>query len=138
MRKLWKDLLEITDSLTDDEKQEVLQYFRDKREYVLPELQKLLAQMRELNPEILDINISEKNPIKMFDLFIGMTSKFHHDDIKYFCENRDFDISARNQDRIKEVIGFCPHYFMEPSRIDHLVSSLIIQKQKKAQNTTTK
>lgn len=118
----------ITGDLNKQEQNAIIEYFERKKRFVVPEMKRLLVEMKKLNPEIADINIDTESPASMYDLFVGMTSKFHPEDIRYFCTKIDLDDARKRQHQIENIIGFSPNMFIEPSRIDKLVNSIILQK----------
>ena len=88
-----------------------------------------LDTMHRLNPEIANIRVSPLSLKDMYDLYIGMTSKFHPDDIKYFLETNDFAKRDEQNKEMKKLVGFAPNVFIEPSRMQKIINSIKMQKQ---------
>ena len=120
------DLLKITGTLSDEEKAYVADYFRAEQPKAFPRMVAFWSEIKALNPEIADIN--PQKPIDFYNLYIGMTSRFHPEDIKYFSNLTDFETADKNQNKIETVLGFGPGFRIAPHRIQQLIDGIIMQK----------
>ena len=123
------DLLKITGALSDEEKAYVADYFLSEQPKAFPRMVAFWPEIKRLNPEIADIN--PQKPIDFYNLYIGMTSRFHPEDIKYFSNLTDFETADKNQNKIEDVLGFGPGFRIAPHRIQQLIDGIIAQKQNK-------
>lgn len=121
------DLLKVTGQLSIEEKKHVADFFRFEQPKAFPRMSVLLPELKSLNPEIADIN--PQTPFDFYNLYIGMTSRFHPEDIKYFLSTKDFEEADRNRDKIKEIFGFAPEFRIAPGRVKQLIDSVTFQKQ---------
>ena len=122
------DLVKITDSLSAEEKLYVADYFMAEQPKAFPRMVAFLSEIEILNPEIADIN--PQKPFDFYNLYIGMTSRFHPEDIKYFSNLTNFDESDKNQNKIENILGFGPGFRIAPHRIQQLIDGIILQKGK--------
>jgi len=124
------DLNKRVAQLTDEEKKYVVKYFLDEQSRALSNLTQFLPELRLLNPEIKDIKINTQSIFDVSDLYIGMTSRFHPEDIAYFCSLADHEPAIKEQDKKMSAIGVWSNFLMAPHRIQKLVDGIIIQKRK--------
>ena len=120
------DLLKITGTLSDEEKAYVADYFRAEQPKAFSRMTAFWPEIKSLNPEIADIN--PQKTIDFYNLYIGMTSRFHPEDIKYFSNLTDFETADKNQNKIEDVLGFGPGFRIAPHRIQQLIDGIIAQK----------
>lgn len=125
-------LINTTKTLSDEEKEYIVKYFQQEQSKAFIRISNFLPELKKLNPEIQDIN--PKNIFDFFDLYIGMTSQFFYEDIKYFCSLNNHKEAEKNQDKIKSVLGFSPSFYIAPHRVQQLINGIIFQKQIQNQN----
>lgn len=123
------DLLKVTGTLSDEEKEYVADYFRNEQPKAFPRMVAFWSEIKNSNPEIADIN--PQKPIDFYNLYIGMTSRFHPEDIKYFSNLTDFETADKNQNKIETVLGFGPGFRIAPHRVQQLIDEIIAQKHNK-------
>ena len=122
------DLEKITGRLSDEEKEYVVHYFQTEQPKALARLSRYLPELKVLNPEIRDIK--PKTIFDFMDLYVGMTSRFHPEDIAYFCslEPTKHEAAIKNQDKAISVLGVAPNLLMAPKRLQQLIDGIITQK----------
>lgn len=120
------DLLKFTDKLSAEEKAYVADYFMAEQPKASQRLAAFWPEIKNSNPEIADMNPQKASDF--YTLYMGMTSRFHPEDIKYFCDLRNFDEADKNHDKIKDVLGFGPGFRMCPNRVQQLIDGIISQK----------
>lgn len=120
------DLLKVTGALSDEEKAYVADYFRAEQPKAVARMKSFLPELKKLNPEIDSIN--PQSAFDFYNLYIGMTSRFHLEDIKYFSSLSDFDEADKNQRKLEDVLGFGPGFRIAPHRIQQLIDQIITQK----------
>lgn len=125
------DLLKVTGALSDEEKAYVAHYFRAEQPKAVGRMKSFLPELKKLNPEIDSIN--PQSAFDFYNLYIGMTSRFHLEDIKYFSSLRNFDEADKNHNKIENVLEFGPGFRIEPNRTQQLIDGIIAQKQNKIQ-----
>lgn len=119
-------LVAITGELSDSEKDQIVRFFTNSQENAIQYFSKMTKNLQNANPEIADINIESVQ--NMFDLIIGATSRFHPDDIKYYMSLGDIGPARQNQRKISDVLGYAPHIFIEPNRVNQIVNGIIMQR----------
>ena len=131
-------LKKLTEHLSDAEKEYVVQYFLAEQPKVLARLARLLPQLRVLNPEIK--NIKPKSIFGFMDLYVGMTSRFHPEDIAYFCSlpAESHQQVIQDQGKTMSVLGVVPSFVMAPYRVKNLIDGIIVQKQSSDTKAVTK
>lgn len=134
------ELAKITGSLSNTEKESVIKYFLSLQPTALNNLARFLPELQQLNPEIRDIKFNNKSVFGFFDLYIGMTSRFHPKDIAYFCLLTDNEKAIKRQDEAISILGLgiSPHFLMEPNRMRQLIDGIIVQKQNLIQHNFEK
>ena len=123
-------LIKSTGVLSDEEKKYIVDYFQNEQKYAFDRIKSFLPELKKLNPEIKNINPTSIHDF--FDLYIGMTSRYHPEDIEYFAslsKTGRFDEASNNQDKIKKIIGFGPNFRLAPHRVETLINGIIAQKQ---------
>ncbi|MBO7656107.1 MAG: hypothetical protein J6S80_00020 [Alphaproteobacteria bacterium] len=119
------DLLKITGSLSYEEKEYVSNYFMTEQPQAVVRMKEILPELKKLNPEIDDIN--PQSAFDFYDLYIGMTSRFHPEDIKYFSTLTDFDEADKNQALLKSVLGIDPQFRIAPHRVKQLIDDATVK-----------
>ena len=132
-RKYLADIKKITENLSDAEKEYVVHYFQTEQPKAYPRLVRYLPELKLLNPQIK--NITPKSIFDFMDLYVGMTSRFHPDDIAYFCalQPSEHERAIQDLDKILSPLGVWPNFLMSPDRARRLVDEFIIHKQKSTQ-----
>lgn len=130
-RERLAELLKVTGALSAAEREYVADYFKTEQPKALPRMAAFLPEIKRLNPEIADIN-----PVDAFDfhdLYIGMTSRFHPDDIKYFMGLSFEQHDQVNQDHSKlaELLGFDVGFRLSPARRQQLIDVVLAQRRDK-------
>ena len=121
-------MVAITGELSDAEKDQIVRFFTNSQENAIQYFSKMTKNLQNANPEIADIKINPGAVQNMFDLAIGATSRFHPDDIKYYMSLGDIGPAQQNQRKIGDVLGYAPHIFIEPSRVNQIINGIIIQR----------
>ncbi len=121
------DLIKITGILSTEEKEYLVNYFLIEQPKAFSRMVAFLPEIKRMNPEIADTNPDK--PLDFYNLYIGMTSRFHPEDIKYFSTLTDFTQANKYTDKIKSVLGFAPGFRIAPHRAKQLINEIIIQKQ---------
>lgn len=119
------DLLKVTDSLSYEEREYVVNYFLAEQPQAVVRMKKWLPELKKLNPEIDDIN--PRSAFDFYNLYIGMTSRFHPEDIKYFLILTDFDEADKNQALLKSVLGVDPQFRIAPHRVKQLIDGVTVK-----------
>jgi hypothetical protein len=123
-------ILSITGPLSKEEKEYLSNYFANEKAKSLGNLASYLDELKNLNPEIKDININPNDIFRLTDLYIGMTSRFHYEDIKYFCSINNMDQATIDQENIQKATGINPNFRIAPYRAKKIIEGITIQKQK--------
>ena len=84
-------------------------------------------KIKTLNPEVTDT--APQTPFDFYNLYIGMTSRFHIEDIRYFSTLTDFEVADKNQNKIEVVLGFGPGFRIAHYRVQQLIDGIILQKE---------
>lgn len=115
------DLVKITGSLSTKEKECVVDYFLREQKQVVNRIKSFLPELKKLNPEIADIN--PQHIFDFYDLYLGLASFFHVDDIKYCLSLSapDREKAGKELNKIKSILGVEPEFFMAPHRVQQLV-----------------
>lgn len=125
----WYDsMMQITGELNDSEKEQIVAFFERARRHAPADFAKLARNLQKLNPEVADAKIDENSVRDLTDLVIGMTSRFHPDDIKYCLTLNDMTIARKNQQKFDKLLGYSPHLFIEPKRVDKIINGIIMQR----------
>ena len=119
------DLLKVTDLLSDEEKEYIANYFLAEKPLAVVRMKSFLPELKKLNPEIDDIN--PQSAFDFYNLYIGMTSRFHPEDIKYFSTLTDFDEADKNQALLKSVLGVDPQFRIAPHRVKQLIDDATVK-----------
>ncbi len=124
----------VTGELNDAEKRKIIAHFTSNKNQnvALMNMEKMVREIKLLNPVLQDIPVN--NHTNAYDLLIGVTSRFHPKDIKYFITQRNKGLGGLhkiNQDKklFYTVLDYAPNLFMAPSRIKQIVNGIILQKQ---------
>lgn len=123
------DLLKITGALSTEEKEYVADYFMAEKPKAFQRLAAFWSEIKSLNPEIADMNPQKAGDF--YTLYMGITSRFHPEDIKYFSGLTDFETADKNQNKIEDVLGFGPGFRVAPNRAQQLIDGIIAQKRPK-------
>lgn len=123
------DLLKVTGTLSDEEKVFVADYFHREQPKAFSRMVAFWPEIKSLNPEIADIN--PQTPFDFYNLYIGMTSRFHPEDIKYFGSITDFEEADKNNNKIETVLGFGPGFRIAPHRVQQLIDEFVVKKSHK-------
>lgn len=124
----------VTGELNDTEKQKVIAHFTSPENVANARLniKNMVHEIKQLNPELTDIPITSIEDAN--DLLIGITSRFHPEDIKYFITEKKkiggLDKIRQDQKLFYTVLDYSPNLFIAPSRIKQIVNGIILQKQK--------
>lgn len=109
-------------NLNDEEKQEVVAILSKQKSSANQEIRKQIDIIKKLNPELKDIPVLYG---KEFDFLIGVTSKFHHDDIKYFLSIKDINQERAEQEKFRKTIGMDTYsLFIEPNRRQKILNTV--------------
>ncbi len=124
------DLLKVTGGLSAAERECVADYFRTEQPKALPGMAALLPEIKRLNPEIADIN--PENAFDFYNLYIGMASRFHPADIKYFMglDFEQHDQVHNEHNKMAELLGFDVGFRLEPGRRMQLIDAVLAQRRK--------
>lgn len=128
-----KLLNEVTGTLDDDEKRKIITHFTNpiNKSIALQNINYMVREIKQLNPVLSDIPVASRQDAE--DLLIGVTSKFHPEDIKYFIteSRKNGGMEKINQDQqiLYTVLGYLPHLFISPSRARKIANGIILQKQ---------
>ncbi|MBE6460188.1 MAG: hypothetical protein E7009_04385 [Alphaproteobacteria bacterium] len=124
----------VTGELNDAEKRKIIAHFTSNKNQnvALMNMEKMVREIKLLNPVLRDIPVN--NHTNAYELLIGVTSRFHPKDIKYFITQRNKGLGGLhkiNQDQklFYTVLDYAPNLFMAPSRIKQIVNGIILQKQ---------
>lgn len=126
-------LNDITGELNDEEKQKIIAHFTsaENRAIARFNIKNMVHEIKQLNPVLADIPVKDLKDAD--DLLIGVTSRFHPEDIKYFItENKKvggMDKIRQDQKLFYTALNYSPNLFMAPSRIKQIVNGIILQKQ---------
>ena len=121
-------MMQITGEMTDSDKEHVVMFFENAQKHALSDFAKLARNLKKLNPAIADIKIDETSVYDLLDLIIGMTSRFHPDDIKYYMSTDDIEHARAVCHKLTDILGYEPNVFIEPNRINKIVNGIIMQK----------
>lgn len=123
------DMEKVTGHLSDEEKEYIVNYFCAEQPKAFDRIARFLPKLKVLNPEVIKIN--PKTIFDFMDLYVGMTSRFHPEDIEYFCSlpPEQHEQAINNQDKIMSVLGIKPNFVMAPYRAKQLIDGIVIQKQ---------
>lgn len=128
-KQAWYDsMMQITGEINDSEKEQIVAFFERARRHAPADFAKLARNLQKLNPEVADAKIDENSVRDLTDLVIGMTSRFHPDDIKYCLTLNDMTIARENQQKFDKLLGYSPHLFIEPKRVDKIINGIIMQR----------
>ena len=131
-KNAWYDnMMQITGELSDTEKQQIVAFFERAQRHTMSDFAKLAQNLQKLNPETADIKFDETSPNSLSDFVIGMTSRFHPDDIKYFMTTDNLAMARENGEKIGDLLGYSPNVFIEPKRVNQLISGIIMQRNMK-------
>lgn len=109
-------------NLNDEEKQEVVAILLKQKSSANIEIRKQIDIIKKLNPELKDITVPYG---KEFDFLIGVTSEFHHDDIKYFLSIKDINQEHAEQEKFRKTIGMDTYsLFIEPNRRQKILNTM--------------
>lgn len=122
----------VTGELNDEEKRKIIAHFTSNknRKVALMNMENMVNEIKMLNPVLRDIPVN--NHSDAYDLLIGVTSRIHPKDIKYFITHDRLDrLNEMDQDQklFYTVLDYAPNLFMAPSRIKQIVNGIILQKQ---------
>ena len=122
----------VTGELNDEEKRKIIAHFTSNknRKVALMNMENMVNEIKMLNPVLRDIPVN--NHSDAYDLLIGVTSRIHPKDIKYFITHHGLDrLNEMDQDQklFYTVLDYAPNLFMAPSRIKQIVNGIILQKQ---------
>ena len=125
----------VTGELNDEEKRKIIAHFTSNKNQnlALMNMENMAREIKLLNPVLQDIPVNDYQ--NAYDLLIGVTSRFHPKDIKYFIitkRNKGLGwLNKINQDQklFYTVLDYAPNLFMAPSRIKRIVNGIILQKQ---------
>ncbi len=123
----------VTGALNDEEKQKIIAHFTslENQNTAWLNINNMVHEIKLLNPVLLGIPVNSLEDAD--DLLIGVTSRFHPEDIKYFMTEKKkpggLDKIRQDQNLFYTVLNYSPSLFMEPSRIKQIVNGIILQKQ---------
>lgn len=122
----------VTGELNDEEKRKIIAHFTSNKnqKVALMNMENMVNEIKMLNPVLRDIPVN--NHSDAYDLLIGVTSRIHPKDIKYFITHNGLDrLNEMDQDQklFYTVLDYAPNLFMAPSRIKQIVNGIILQKQ---------
>lgn len=122
----------VTGELNDEEKRKIIAHFTSNKnqKVALMNMENMVNEIKMLNPVLRDIPVN--NHSDAYDLLIGVTSRIHPKDIKYFITHKGLDwLNKMDQDQklFYTVLDYAPNLFMAPSRIKQIVNGIILQKQ---------
>lgn len=125
------ELLAVTGDLSAEERAYVADYFKAEQPRALPRMADLLPEIKRQNPEIADIN--PQDAFAFHDLYIGMASRFHPADIKYFIglSFEDHDRVSNECSKIETLLGFGVGFCLSPARLQLLIDRIQDQKRVK-------
>ncbi|MDW3024114.1 MAG: hypothetical protein R8N50_00265 [Alphaproteobacteria bacterium] len=124
----------VTGELNDEEKQKIIAHFTSLKNQNAAwlNINNMVHEIKLLNPVLLDVPVNNLEDAQ--DLLIGVTSRFHPEDIKYFMTEKKksggMDKIRQDQKLFYTVLNYSPHLFIAPSRIKQIVNGIILQKQK--------
>ncbi len=124
----YDNMQKITGELNNTEKEQIVAFFERAQRHAMDDLAKLARNLQKLNPEIADIKIDETSVRDLTDLVIGMTSRFHPDDIKYYMSITDYDTALQKRAKLGEILGYEPRVFIDPKRVDKIVNGITMQR----------
>lgn len=128
-KQAWYDKqMQVTGEMTDSDKEHIVMFFEKAQKHALSDFAKLARNLKKLNPEIADIEIDENSVGDLFDLVIGMTSRFHPDDIKYYMSTNDTEYARTVRHKLTELLGYEPNVFIDPNRINKIINGIIAQR----------
>lgn len=123
----------VTGELNDAEKRKIIAHFtsRENQNAAWLNINNMVHEIKLLNPVLLGIPVNNLEDAD--DLLIGITSRFHPEDIKYFMTEKKkpdgMDKIRQEQKLFYTVLDYSPNLFMTPSRIKQIVNGIILQKQ---------
>ena len=125
----------VTGELNDAEKRKIIAHFTSNKnqDAALMNMENMVNEIKMLNPVLRDIPVN--NHTHAYDLLIGVTSRFHPKDIKYFITTKRnkglgwLNKIHQDQKTFYTVLDYAPNLFMDPSRIKQIVNGIILQKQ---------
>ena len=127
----------VTGELNDAEKRKIIAHFTSNKNQniALMNMENMVNEIKMLNPVLRDIPVN--NHTNAYALLIGVTSRFHPKDIKYYitqCNKGLGRLNRMHQDQklFYTVLDYAPNLFMAPSRIKQIVNGIILQKQKQS------
>ena len=113
----------VTGELNDAEKRKIIAHFTSNKNQnvALMNMENMVNEIKMLNPVLRDIPVN--NHTNAYDLLIGVTSRFHPKDIKYFITQCNKGLGWWNkihqdQKLFYTVLDYAPNLFMAPSRIE--------------------
>jgi uncharacterized short protein YbdD (DUF466 family) len=124
---------DVTGELNDAEKQKIISHFTDAKNVAnaRSRIENMVHEIKRLNPILADIPVTSLEDAD--DLLVGVTSRFHPEDIKYFITEKKkaggLDRVRQDQELFYTVLNYSPNVFMAPSRIKQIVDGIILQKQ---------
>ncbi|MBQ4069947.1 MAG: hypothetical protein IJD52_01055 [Alphaproteobacteria bacterium] len=123
----------ITGELSPTEKQKIIAYFTDPKNVAQARIsiKNMVREIKQLNPILADIPVTSLEDAD--DLLIGVTSRFHPEDIKYFITTKKtsggIEQIRQDQKLFLTALDYTPNLFVAPSRIKQIVNGIILQKQ---------
>lgn len=123
----------VTGELNDEEKRKIIAHFTSNKNQNAAwlNINNMVHEIKLLNPVLLGIPVNSLEDAD--DLLIGITSRFHPEDIKYFMTEKKkpggMDKIRQEQKLFYTVLDYSPNLFMAPSRIKQIVNGIILQKQ---------
>ena len=112
----------VTGELNDEEKRKIIAHFtsRENQNAAWLNINNMVHEIKLLNPVLLGIPVNNLEDAD--DLLIGVTSRFHPEDIKYFMTEKKkpggMDKIRQDQKLFYTVLDYSPSLFMAPSRIN--------------------
>ncbi len=130
-KKCLADLLKVTGALSSEEREYVADYFKAEQPKALSRMAEMLPEIKHLNPEIAVINL--QNAFDFHDLYIGMASRFHPADIKYFMglSIERHDQVNKYHCKIEALLGFGVGIRLSTTRLQQLTDGILAQKRDK-------
>lgn len=124
----------VTGELNDEEKRKIIAHFTSNKNQNVAwlNINNMVHEIKLLNPVLLGIPVNSLEDAD--DLLIGITSRFHPEDIKYFMTEKKkpggLDKIRQDQKLFYTVLDYSPNLFIAPPRIKQIVNGIILQKQK--------
>ncbi len=127
----------VTGELNEVEKRKVIMHFTnpENQSVALQNIKNMVREIKQLNPVLANVSVDSLEDAN--DLLIGVTSRFHPDDINYFITTKKtdgLDKIRQDQEPLKSALGYGPNLFVAPSRISQIVNGIQMQRQNKMQN----